>query len=158
MESADCLYNIEKFPWFQNIEKLVVIYCLKFIDFDSQFIYFQNSSLTFFISCRLVSFQLAYLNLLNIRSAKHDRPLRKRAEKAAAEQPAASAVIKVDGMMCHHCEASVRKALEALDFIETAEANFETGRVDIKLSGPLDEEKVKAAVEAEDYEYKGISE
>ena len=60
--------------------------------------------------------------------------------------------------MCHHCEASVKKALEALDFVDSAEASFETGRVDIALSGAFDEARVKQAIENEDYEYLGVSE
>ncbi len=102
------------------------------------------------------------LNFLKIKSPKHDRPVRKRRVKADIPLPAApkanSVTVSVEGMMCHHCEASVKKALEALDFVDSAEASFETGRVDIALSGAFDEARVKQAIENEDYEYLGISE
>ena len=102
------------------------------------------------------------LNFLKIKSPKHDRPARKRRVKADIPLPAApkanTVTVSVEGMMCHHCEVSVKKALEALDFVDSAEADFETGRVELTLTGPFDEEKVRAAVLAEDYEYKGISE
>ncbi|MBQ1892909.1 MAG: heavy metal translocating P-type ATPase, partial [Clostridia bacterium] len=102
------------------------------------------------------------LNFLKIKSPKHDRPVRKRRVKADIPLPAApkanSVTVSVEGMMCHHCEASVKKALEALDFVDSAEASFETGRVDIALSGAFDEARVKQAIENEDYEYLGVSE
>ena len=102
------------------------------------------------------------LNFLKIKSPKHDRPVRKRRVKADVPLPAApkanSVTVSVEGMMCHHCEASVKKALEALDFVDSAEASFETGRVDIALSGAFDEARVKQAIENEDYEYLGVSE
>lgn len=102
------------------------------------------------------------LNFLKIKSPKHDRPVRKRRVKADIPLPAApkanSVTVSVKGMMCHHCEASVKKALEALDFVDSAEASFETGRVDIALSGAFDEARVKQAIENEDYEYLGVSE
>lgn len=102
------------------------------------------------------------LNFLKIKSPKHDRPVRKRRVKADIPLPAApkanSVTVSVEGMMCHHCEASVKKALEALDFVDSAEASFETGRVDIALSGAFDEARVKQAIENEDYEYLGVLE
>ena len=102
------------------------------------------------------------LNFLKIKSPKHDRPVRKRRVKADIPLPAApkanSVTVSVEGMMCHHCEASVKKALEALDFVDSAEASFETGRVDIALSDAFDEARVKQAIENEDYEYLGVSE
>ncbi len=66
--------------------------------------------------------------------------------------------IKVDGMMCAHCEASVQKGLQALPFVEAAEANHETGLVKITLSGEADEAAIKTAIEDRDYTYVGIAE
>ena len=104
------------------------------------------------------------LNLLDIKSPKHDRPLRKRKKKAAeasrAEVPGAEAsrevVLRVEGMMCPHCEASVKHALEALDFVSEASASHETGLVRVVLSGEFDEGAAKKAIEDEDYEYLGM--
>ena len=64
----------------------------------------------------------------------------------------AKLVMKVEGMMCHHCEAAVKKALEKIEGVEEASANFETGEVEVKLSGEVSDEVLSAAVVAEDYE------
>lgn len=108
------------------------------------------------------------LNLLDIKSGRHDRPRRTRRTKAA-HSPAAgcggscgvesqkkTVVLRVAGMMCPHCEATVKKALEALDFVEEAEASHEAGTVKLTLGGEPDEAAMKAAVEKPGYEYLGI--
>jgi len=64
--------------------------------------------------------------------------------------------VKIEGMMCGHCEAAVKKVLEALDFVESADVSHEKGQAVITLSGDLDEAKVKEAVESRDYTFVGI--
>ncbi|WP_026508468.1 heavy metal translocating P-type ATPase [Butyrivibrio sp. MC2013] len=64
--------------------------------------------------------------------------------------------ITVKGMMCAHCEAHVKKALEAIDGIESASANHEENLVTIDAAGDVDESLIKAAVEEAGYEYAGI--
>ena len=64
--------------------------------------------------------------------------------------------VNIKGMMCGHCEATVKKALEKLDFIESAEVSHESGTAVIKLSGELDEQAVKAAIEDRDFEFCSI--
>jgi len=64
--------------------------------------------------------------------------------------------ITVKGMMCGHCEAHVKKALEAIDGIESAVANHEENLVTITTSKPVAEELIKTAIEEEGYEYVGI--
>ena len=64
--------------------------------------------------------------------------------------------IKVNGMMCAHCEAHVKKALEAIDGIESAVASHEENLVTITNSKDVDEAAVKAAVEEAGYEYAGV--
>ena len=64
--------------------------------------------------------------------------------------------IKVNGMMCGHCEAHVVKALEAVDGIESASASHEDNLVTINVSGEVDEAAIKAAIENAGYEYAGI--
>lgn len=66
--------------------------------------------------------------------------------------------IKVVGMMCGHCEAHVKKALEAIEGIETAVASHKDNMVTITCSGNVDEAVIKAAVEDTGYEYAGIIE
>ena len=111
------------------------------------------------------------LNLFNMHDASKDRPMRKKALPAepeaqdqfaeeAAEKPETAAAerieIRIDGMMCHHCENAIKKALEQLPFVAEASANFETGLAEITLSGDFDEEAVRKAVEEEDYGYLGL--
>jgi Cu2+-exporting ATPase len=95
------------------------------------------------------------LNLLNIRSSTHDRPLKKRRKKTKAGTPG-EITLSVGGMMCPHCEATVKKALESLSFVEEAEADHESGTVRVVLSAKPDEQALRAAVEAEEYEYNGM--
>ena len=102
----------------------------------------------------------------------HDRPLRKRAlpeteapdtdsagqhtEQTPGTAPSEKKTLHIEGMMCHHCEAAIRKALEKLDFIEEATADFEAGTAVITLSGEMDEEAVRRAITEEDYNYLGM--
>ena len=64
--------------------------------------------------------------------------------------------VKIQGMMCGHCEAAVKKALEALPFVEAADVSRETGTAVLSLSGEMDEAAVKAAVESRDFTFAGI--
>ena len=64
--------------------------------------------------------------------------------------------ITVKGMMCAHCEAHVKKALEAIEGIESAVASHEENLVTITTSKPVDEALIKAAVVDSGYEYEGI--
>jgi Cu2+-exporting ATPase len=64
--------------------------------------------------------------------------------------------IKVTGMMCAHCEAHVKKALEAIDGIESAVASHEQNSVTITTTKDVDEAQIKNAVVDAGYEYGGI--
>lgn len=59
--------------------------------------------------------------------------------------------MKITGMMCSHCEASVKKALEAVDGVVEAKVSHEAGTAVVTLSAPVDDSVLKAAVEAKDY-------
>ncbi|MCR4617954.1 MAG: heavy metal translocating P-type ATPase [Lachnospiraceae bacterium] len=63
--------------------------------------------------------------------------------------------VSVEGMMCPHCEATVKKALEELPFVEEAAPSHEKNNVVITYSGEFDEAAVKKAVEDKDYKYIG---
>ena len=67
--------------------------------------------------------------------------------------------IKIKGMMCSHCEMHVKKALEALEGVESAIASHEKGSavVTLKEGASLDEAKVKSAVEEAGYEFVGMN-
>ncbi len=64
--------------------------------------------------------------------------------------------VKIRGMMCEHCENTVKKALEALPGVEKAEVSHETGTAVLSLAGEVDEETIRKAVEDKDYEFLGI--
>lgn len=76
--------------------------------------------------------------------------LKKEEEKEMKE------TVKIRGMMCEHCENTVKKALEALPGVEKAEVSHETGTAVLSLAGEVDEETVRKAVEDKDYEFLGI--
>lgn len=59
--------------------------------------------------------------------------------------------MKIEGMMCGHCEARVKKALEALPQVTEAVVSHETGSAAVKLNGEIAEEVLKKAVEDQDY-------
>ena len=66
--------------------------------------------------------------------------------------------IKVNGMMCEHCEAHVKKALETVSGIKSAAASHTDGLVTIETSRSVDEKLLKKAVTEAGYEYAGIVE
>lgn len=98
------------------------------------------------------------LNLFKIRDSKHDRPLKDIIELnlESERKENMEKTIKIEGMMCPHCEATVKKALEALPFIEEATPSHENNNAVLKLSDDFDEAAVKTAIEAKDYAYIGI--
>ena len=65
--------------------------------------------------------------------------------------------INIEGMMCEHCEATVKKALEALPEVESAAVSHKEGRADVELSSEVSDEALKKAVEDKDYTVKGIA-
>ena len=65
--------------------------------------------------------------------------------------------MKIEGMMCMHCEATVKKALEALDGVSAAEVSHEKGTAVVTLSAPVADEVLKKAVEEKDYTVTSIS-
>ena len=101
------------------------------------------------------------LNLLNIRSSAHDRPRRKKTNAAPLPQlpqvSEGSVVVFVKGMMCEHCEATVKSALEALPFVASAVADHTTGTVVVTPNGSIDLQAVKAAIENKGYQFGGMN-
>ena len=61
--------------------------------------------------------------------------------------------IKIEGMMCSHCEASVKKALEALDGVESATASYTEGTAVVELSKEVPAESFKKSIEDKDYKF-----
>ena len=106
------------------------------------------------------------LNLLNPHDAGRDR--KEKQIPAETLEAAVSAVkmkedktmtktLKVEGMMCGHCEARVKKALEAIPGVESAVADHTAGTAVVTLNADVADETLKAAVEAQDYKVLGMA-
>ena len=115
------------------------------------------------------------LNLFDLHSTKHDHKPKSAALPAAPVQPAAAEntaepvsapVVKednamkktlhVEGMMCCHCEARVKKALEALPAVDEAVVSHEAGTAIVTLNAEVSDADLKKAVEDQDYKVTGI--
>ena len=72
------------------------------------------------------------------------------------EETTMKKVLKVEGMMCAHCEARVKKALEAVPGVESAVADHAAGTATVTLTSPVEDQALRAAVEAADYTVTGI--
>ncbi len=64
--------------------------------------------------------------------------------------------VKIEGMMCNHCEMTVKKALEALDGVEKADVSHTKGTAVLTLDKAVADEDIKKAIEDKDYTFKGI--
>ena len=115
------------------------------------------------------------LNLFDLHSTRHDRKPKSAALPAAPVQPAAAEntaepvsapVVKednamkktlhIEGMMCGHCEARVKKALEALPAVDEAVVSHEAGTAIVTLNAEVSDADLKKAVEDQDYKVTGI--
>ena len=114
------------------------------------------------------------LNLFDLHSTRHDHktaspaaaPVQSAAEnnkKSDAEAPEVKTednpmkkTLKVEGMMCGHCEARVKKALEALPEVAEAVVSHEAGTAIVTLNAEVADDVLKNAVEAQDYKVTGI--
>ena len=104
------------------------------------------------------------LNLFDLHSAKHDHPPKNAPALPAAltqpaaeentthkEEPTMKKTLSVEGMMCPHCEARVKKALEALPEVAEAVVSHEAGTAIVTLNAEVADDVLKKAVEAQDY-------
>ena len=93
------------------------------------------------------------LNLFDVHSSKRDRKA-KSVQKKEIPAPMEK-TLKIDGMMCAHCEARVKKALEALPEVASAEVSHEHGTAVVTLNGEIPDEALKKAVEDQGYQVIG---
>ncbi len=91
------------------------------------------------------------LNLVNIHDASHDKKIKQKQE----DKPMTK-TLKVEGMMCMHCEARVKKALEAVPGVESAVADHNNGTAVVTLSADVADDVLAKAVEAQDYKVLGV--
>ena len=105
------------------------------------------------------------LNLLNVKDSRKDKKIHRKAAVPAGKVVAAAEIntetkkenmtmtktMKIEGMMCGHCEAAVKKALEALDGVAGAEVSHEKGTAVVTLEKDVDNAVLTKAVEDKDY-------
>ena len=102
------------------------------------------------------------LNLFKMYDPKRDRKVRKvvhieNIDHVETEQTTMEKTLTIEGMMCGHCEARVKKALEAVSGVIQAAVSHETGTAVVTMDTPVADDVLKAAVEAQDYAVKGIA-
>lgn len=91
------------------------------------------------------------LNLLDIRNPEHDRKRINKTKIKNKEEKQMKKTMKIEGMMCAHCEARVKKSLEALPEVESAEVSHEKGTAVVSLKDNLTDDALKKTVEEQDY-------
>ena len=88
------------------------------------------------------------LNLFDMRNPDKDKKIKERRHK---EEKTMEKTLKIEGMMCGHCEARVKKALEALPEVEQAAVSHQNGTAVVTLKAPVADAVLKKAVEDQDY-------
>lgn len=98
------------------------------------------------------------LNLVDIYSTKKDKKKKKDKEKKKSkEEHTVNKTMKIKGMMCGHCEATVKKALEAVEGVAEARVSHEQGTAIVTLSKDVPDALLKQSVEDKDYQVISIS-
>ena len=104
------------------------------------------------------------LNLFDIRNTRHDRKRKhidipqiiNEIEEDDKEEPGMKKTIKIEGMMCKHCEASVKGSLESLDGVKGAKVSHEKGTAVVKLADDVADDVLRKAVEDKDFKVLSI--
>ena len=104
------------------------------------------------------------LNLVKIHDSSHDRKIKQKSAGTASVAPAEikteekpmTKTLKVEGMMCPHCEARVKKALEAVEGVKSAVADHTAGTAVVTLKAAVADDILVQAVEAQDYKVLGV--
>ncbi len=89
------------------------------------------------------------LNLFKLHDAGKDKKINRHSKHK--EETTMVKTMKIEGMMCGHCEAAVKKALEAIDGVASAEVNHTDGTAVVTLSKPVENAALRKAVEDKDY-------
>ena len=96
------------------------------------------------------------LNLFDMHNAKKDKKIKEK-NNMKKENNSMEKTMNIEGMMCGHCEATVKKALEAVDGVSEAVVSHENGTAAVKLEKPVDDSVLRKAVEDHDYKVTGIN-
>ena len=97
------------------------------------------------------------LNFVNVRDPRHDKKIKNPIELNLKEENTMTKTLRIEGMMCGHCEATVKKALEAVAGVESADVSHTAGTAVVTLSGDVADSVLKAAVEAKDYKVVSVA-
>ncbi len=92
------------------------------------------------------------LNFLSIRDGAKDKKMKTKRREAEKEKKEMEKTMKIEGMMCGHCEARVKKTLEAIPGVEAAEVSHEKGTAVVKMASEVADDVLKKAVEDQDYQ------
>ncbi len=88
------------------------------------------------------------LNFFNMRDAKKDKKIK---QKEKQEEQTMEKTMKIEGMMCGHCEATVKKSLEALEGVDAADVSHEKGTAVVTMNQEVADDVLKKTVEDKDY-------
>jgi Cu2+-exporting ATPase len=94
------------------------------------------------------------LNWFNMHNSKRDKKI---SQKGKQEEITMEKTMKIEGMMCGHCEARVQKCLEALSEVDNASVSHESGTAVVSLNSDISDEILKKTVEDQDYKVTGIT-
>ena len=95
------------------------------------------------------------LNWFKMYDASKDKKIKSKVREIK-EEKTMTKTMKIEGMMCGHCEATVKKTLEAIEGVEGAEVSHENGTAVVTLAAEVADEVLKRAVEDKDYKVTGI--
>lgn len=113
------------------------------------------------ISSFTVCMNALRINLFDVSSPRHDRRINNRAkipqEITGGTKMATTKTISIEGMMCTHCEKSVRNALMDIPGVVTAEVSHEKGTAVVEIDGDITDEMLTRAITEKDYKVTGIS-
>lgn len=88
------------------------------------------------------------LNLLNIHNSNRDKKIK---SKSIKEEKTMEKVVKIEGMMCPHCEARVKTILEEMSEVDSAVVSHESGTAILTLNSEISDDKIKSIVEVQGY-------
>ena len=98
-----------------------------------------------------------YENKLRNEASKDKKIKHKKESKKKQEESTMTKTMKIEGMMCGHCEARVKKALESVDGVSGAVVSHEKNEAVVTLAKEVDDEVLKKAVEEQDYKVIAIN-
>ena len=93
------------------------------------------------------------LNWFNVHDARKDKKVKSHKKQEVVTM---QKTMKIEGMMCGHCEARVKKTLEAIPQVDAAEVSHEAGTAVVTLNAEVADDVLKKAVEDQDYKVLGI--